>query len=187
MEEPFAGEAFTGETSLIGKSLGQDQSVVLVTSTAEEEAKALFNPSQRDDATMGAFADISRAVKSNYIADLKKSASRVQELIHHQNVLRESIQQETTNFNEYRLTDDITEFVTELRNYHSKLKNMKKDIQYINDKVSKMKRRASKLRANKEKEERQIEENKRREQELQQQLTAKPAAESAERAAQMFN
>ena len=118
---------------------------------------------------------ISSGVKDDYLCSLNKASEKVKELTHNQEVLRESIQQEMTNLNEYKLTDDITNFVGELRTYHTKLKNMKKDIQYINDKVSKMKRRASKLRVNREKEERQAEENKRKELELQQQLTAKPS------------
>ena len=123
-------------------------------------------------------ANLKSAVTNNYIADVNKAKGRVEELIHNQEVLRESIQQEMTNLNEYKLTDDITEFVTELEIYHSKLKNMRRDIQYASDKVSKLKRRSTKLRVNKEKEERQIEENKRKELELQQELTAKPAAQS---------
>ena len=121
---------------------------------------------------------ISYAVKSNYLLSLNKASGRVKELIHNQEVLRESIQQEMTNLDEYKLTEDISGFVAELKDYHLKLKSMKRDIQYITDRVSKMKRRAAKLRANKEKEEKQVEENKRKQLEIQQQLTAKPAPEA---------
>ncbi|XP_065058575.1 biogenesis of lysosome-related organelles complex 1 subunit 6-like [Rhopilema esculentum] len=125
-----------------------------------------------------ALLSLKSGIEKNYLADVYKAKSKVNELVHNQDVLRESIQQEMTNLNEYKLTEDITEFVNELKKYHFKLKNIGKDINYINEKVSKMKRQASKLKANKEKEEMQVEESKRKERELQRHLTAKPAADS---------
>lgn len=174
MEDSFKSEGSSDDADASRKGLGQENCVL-----AEEEETCFARGSAmaNDAATAGAMTVLSSAVKNSCIADLKKSTGKVKELIHNQNVLRESIQQELTSLNENKLSDDIAEFVTELRTYHEKLKNIKKDIQCINDKVSKMKRKTSKLRSSKEKEEKQIQENKRKELELQQQLTAKPAAQ----------
>ena len=164
------------DTALSTEEPGLDEKLTASSAqTITDDVTSTEISSIKEEATREAIDKISSAIKSDYFGNLNKASGRVKELIHNQEVLQESIQQEMTNLNEYKLTEDITEFVTELRNYHSKLKSMKKDIQYINDKVSKMKRRATKLRTNREKEERQAEENKRKELELQQKLTAKPA------------
>lgn len=117
-------------------------------------------------------------IKADYLADMNQSKSRVRELVHNQDVLRESLQQEMTNLEEYKLTDDIAEFANSLKSYHSKLLNVKRDIQYVNDKVAKMKKKSVKLQIGKQKEELHKAHQKQKELEFQKQLTAKPAAGS---------
>ena len=161
------------------EGLGQNRKTeAMDLQTTEDVIAGERMPTIEEESIREATNKISSAVKSDYLLTLNKASGRVKELIHNQGVLHESIQQEMTNLDEYGLTEKINSFVTELKNYHSKLRSMKKDIQYINDRVSKMKRRAEKLRANKVKEEKQVEENKRKQRELQQQLTAKPAPEA---------
>lgn len=119
---------------------------------------------------------LASGIKCNYLTDVEKAKSRVGELIHNQDVLRESIQQELYNIEEYKLTEDITRFTQDLRLYQAKLLNIKKDINNVTDKVSKMKKRAVKLQIGKQKEEVHKAKQKQKDLEFQKQLTAKPAA-----------
>eukprot|EP00112_Aurelia_sp_Birch-Aquarium-sp1_P012348 Seg2598.2 transcript_id=Seg2598.2/GoldUCD/mRNA.D3Y31 product="Biogenesis of lysosome-related organelles complex 1 subunit 6" protein_id=Seg2598.2/GoldUCD/D3Y31 len=158
-----------------GLGLGPVQKEAHVKDKLDDEKESTIEISTKEAEAIKILAS---GVRKNDLADLEKAKTRVKELVHNQDVLRESIQQEITNLNEYKLTDDITAFVSELRLYHTKLLNAKKDIQYINEKVTKMNRRVGKLKANKEKQEQQAEERKRKELELQKHLTAKPATDS---------
>ena len=164
-----------GSSSSDGLSPGPAQKNVLVKDPLGDGKESKI---ERSTEEIEAVKSLASGVRKNYLADLEKAKTRVKELVHNQDVLRESIQQEITNLNEYKLTEDITAFVNELRLYHSKLLNAKKGIQYINEKVGKMNRRVGKLKANKEKQEQQAEERKRKELELQEHLTAKPATHS---------
>eukprot|EP00794_Sanderia_malayensis_P007444 gene7444-8266_t len=121
---------------------------------------------------------LASGIKSNYLADVNKAKGRVDELVHNQSVLRESIQQEMMNLDEYKLTEDVSQFMQDLRFYHSKLLNIKKDIHQVSDKVSKMKKKSMKLQIGKQKEELHKAQQKQKELELQKQLTAKPASSS---------
>ena len=175
MDKSTADNLDPDDASSSKVELGPDDGLVAsIYEKTTDDVMPKRTPVIGEEVIQEAVCKIISGVKDDYLCSLIKGSEKVKELTHNQEVLRESIQQEMTNLNEYKLTDDITNFVGELRTYHSKLKNMKKDIQYINDKVSKLKRRSSKLRVNKEKEERQAEENKRKERELQHQLTAKP-------------
>lgn len=113
-----------------------------------------------------------------FLPNLQKAKGSINEVLHNQEVLIETIQQENAKFDDSVATKKLTDTMITARQYHTKLVNLKKEMATLMDRSTKLKRRAVKLQQQKQKEELQRAQQKEREQEKERALTAKVAKQS---------
>lgn len=108
-----------------------------------------------------------------FLPNLQKAKGSLNEVLHNQEVLIETIQQENAKFTDSVAMKKLTDTMIKARQYHTKLVNLKKEMNNLMDRSTKLKRRAVKLQQQKQKEELQRQHQIEREQEKERALTAK--------------
>ncbi|XP_061180830.1 biogenesis of lysosome-related organelles complex 1 subunit 6-like [Saccostrea echinata] len=104
---------------------------------------------------------------------LQKSKSSLDDLMHNQQFLVESVQQENAKFTDCQDMEEISKTMAQAKKYHMKLINLKKEMNALSEKAAKLKRRAVKIQQQKQKEDLQKVHQREREQEREKMLEAK--------------
>lgn len=107
------------------------------------------------------------------LPSLQKSKSSLDDLLQNQQFLTESVQQENSKFADCRDIEELSKTMNQARKYHTKLINLKKEMNFLSDKGVKLKRRALKIQQQKQKEDLQRVQQRMREQEREKMLEAK--------------
>ncbi|XP_052781792.1 adhesion G-protein coupled receptor G2-like [Mya arenaria] len=110
-----------------------------------------------------------------FLPNLQKAKSSLNEVLHNQEVLIETIQQENAKFTESAAMQELRDTMLQAKSYHSKLVNLKREMNGLMDKSVKLKRRAVKLQQQKQKEDMSRVMQRERELEREQLLQAKVA------------
>lgn len=134
---------------------------------AEEKTTQYVNPSPK----------LAEGIISLYQGSLDEVQNNVKEVIRNQNVLRDMAQNELTQLKENIMLADMVKTFDDVKLYHKKLMNMKKEMNSLSNRMEKVKTRAQKLQGRKEKELLQAAQEKERQRKYEKELTAKPAAQ----------
>ena len=171
------GQSKGGSEFTSGATYGvelDDQNVVGAVDLGPSERHASMRTTFYSEESLSKLKD---GILSITIPETEKAEAKVKEVIRSQDVVRESIQQELVQLEEYKLTDDIGKIFVDVKRYHAKLTNIKKDMHTLQDKSAKLKRKAQRLQIQKQKEELHKAHQKEKQLELEREITAKPAAE----------
>ncbi|XP_045214193.2 biogenesis of lysosome-related organelles complex 1 subunit 6-like [Mercenaria mercenaria] len=122
---------------------------------------------------------LTHGVLEMFLPNLQKAKGSLNEVLHNQEVLIETVQQENSKFTESASMKQLIETMQEAKAYHGKLVNLKREMNSLMDKSTKLKRRAVKLQQEKQKEELRKAVQQEREQERERMLTAKVAKPSS--------
>ncbi|XP_060591574.1 biogenesis of lysosome-related organelles complex 1 subunit 6-like [Ruditapes philippinarum] len=113
-----------------------------------------------------------------FLPNLQKAKSSLNEVLHNQEVLIETVQQENSKFTDSDCMKKLIDTMQEAKHYHMKLVNLKREMNGLMDKSTKLKRRAVKLQQEKQREELRRAVQIEKEQERERMLTAKVAKPS---------
>ncbi|XP_020900563.1 biogenesis of lysosome-related organelles complex 1 subunit 6 [Exaiptasia diaphana] len=145
----------------------------------EKEIKELEGHSesmeQINEETQKAIEMLTSGIMTEFLPEMDDMKSRIKELTQNQGILIETIQQENTKFLESHEAKALREVVSQVQKYNNKLKKIHNDMGVINERIARLKRRAHKLKQHKEREEKIKQDARKREQEIEQELIAKPA------------
>ncbi|KAF5299582.1 hypothetical protein FQR65_LT09387 [Abscondita terminalis] len=95
---------------------------------------------------------LSKGLNQVFEPDLKKVNQQLKELTEKQSVLIEQLHNENLKICSAKNCDDLNGMFALIKNYQTKLMNIKKDMRSLHDKNGKLKKRASRLQQYKEKE-----------------------------------
>jgi len=95
---------------------------------------------------------LSTGLLSLFLPNLQRAKGSLNEVLHNQEVLIETVTQENAKFTESAVMKDLMDTMREARTYHGKLLNMKKEMNFLMDKSTRLKKRAVKLQQQKHKE-----------------------------------
>lgn len=118
---------------------------------------------------------LTHSVLEMFLPNLQKAKGSLNEVLHNQEVLIETIQQENSKFTESAPMKELLQTMLEAKVYHSKLVNLKREMNALMDKSTKLKRKAVKLQQQKQKEELTRADQRERELERERMLMAKVA------------
>lgn len=102
--------------------------------------------------TTDTVSKLSNGVLHFYISNLTNVKQQLTELTVKQTVLVEQLHDENLKICWAKNSDDLNDMFNTIRAYQAKLVNIKKDMQYLHDKSSKLRKRALRLQQHKEKE-----------------------------------
>lgn len=118
---------------------------------------------------------LTNGVLEMFLPNLQKAKGSLNELLHNQEVLIETVQQENSKFTDSASMKQLIQTMHEAKLYHGKLVNLKKEMNTLMDKSTKLKHRAVKLQQQKQKDELTRAAQHERELERERMLTAKVA------------
>lgn len=122
---------------------------------------------------------LTNSVLEMFLPNLQKAKGSLNELLHNQEVLIETVQQENSKFSDSAAMKQLIQTMHDAKMYHSKLVNLKKEMNFLMDKSTKLKHRAVKLQQQKQKEELTRAAQQEKELERERMLTAKVAKKPA--------
>ncbi|XP_056598445.1 biogenesis of lysosome-related organelles complex 1 subunit 6 [Triplophysa dalaica] len=137
-----------------------------------EETAALQDIMCVDEQTVERLTD---GFLHHYLPELQTSKQTLQELTQNQVILLDTLEQEVTKFRECNTMVDLNALFTEAKLYHNKLVNIRKEMMFLHDKTTKLKKRALKVQQHKQKNELEREQQRERDLERERRLVAKPA------------
>ncbi|XP_049783695.1 biogenesis of lysosome-related organelles complex 1 subunit 6-like isoform X1 [Schistocerca cancellata] len=113
---------------------------------------------------------------SLYESDLVKAKGQLDELTKKQMSVITQLQDENEKLNKMQCTNDLQEMCTMVKQYHTKLTTIKKDMSQLHERSLKLKKRAMKLQQIKQKEALQRQHQRELQIQREQELIAKPLA-----------
>ncbi|XP_074660413.1 biogenesis of lysosome-related organelles complex 1 subunit 6-like [Tubulanus polymorphus] len=110
-----------------------------------------------------------------FLPEAESNKQKLDELLLNQSVVLETLQQENAKFKECTTFNDIQQTMLKARVYYGKLCGLRREMNSLHDRTSKLRRRAVKLQQQRQKEFLQLEQKREKEMEREQQLMAKQA------------
>ncbi|KAL4239410.1 biogenesis of lysosome-related organelles complex 1 subunit 6 [Mactra antiquata] len=132
-------------------------------------------PDDNIEVDSAAIEKLTLATLEMFLPNLQKAKGSLNELLHNQEVLIETVQQENSKFSDSTALKQMLELMQEAKRYHTKLVNLKREMNALTEKSAKLKRRAVKIQQQKQKEELTRADQIDRERERERMLTAKVA------------
>lgn len=100
---------------------------------------------------------------------------KTKEITKNQGILIETIQQENRKYSENKEIEEFTEMISVVQTYYAKLKKIKNEMDQLDERLGKLKKRSLKLKEKRQKKDQDEALKRERELALERELTAKPA------------
>ena len=100
---------------------------------------------------------------------------KTKEITKNQGILIETIQQENRKYSENKDIEEFTKMISVVQSYYVKLKKIKNDMDHLDERLGKLKKRSVKLKEKRQKKDQDEAQKRQRELVLERELTAKPA------------
>ncbi|XP_028402522.1 biogenesis of lysosome-related organelles complex 1 subunit 6-like [Dendronephthya gigantea] len=98
---------------------------------------------------------------------------KTKEITKNQSILIETIEQENRKYSENKDIEELTKVIAVVQSYYTKLRKIKNDMDHLDDKLGKLKKRSLKLKEKRQKKDQDEAQRRERELVLERELTAK--------------
>lgn len=149
--------------------LSEDQAAGKNSEETSEESE------YQDCLTKEGIQKLSHDLMDLFLPNLELAKKSLHELTQNQKILIETVQQENAKFDECSSKEKLGEILSNAKKYHTKLLGIKKQMSLLQEKSTKLKKRALRLQQQKQKEELQRAQQQEEDLEREQMLVAKVA------------